>query len=50
MPLNSRAMRTRSAGVVSMALRMAIVSRGMPLATSTSRSHRCTAVGSQKMM
>jgi hypothetical protein len=25
-------------------------SRGMPWATSTSRIHRCTAVGSQKMM
>ena len=49
-PLNSRAMRTRSAGAVVSALRMAMRSRGMPWATRISRSHWWVAVGSQKMM
>ena len=48
-PLNSRAMRRRSADLVSAAFITAMRSRGIPCSTRTSMSHRCTAVGSQKM-
>jgi hypothetical protein len=48
-PLNSRAMRTRSAGAAVSALRMAMRSRGMPCSTRVSRIHWWVAVGSQKI-